>query len=1022
MSSRLKRKAACMIVIELICLILLGVFLTQLQTRMAVNNQRSNTEEKLNEMQALIDNADARALQNIVSYDEVYQSKAESIAYMANNDATFQSEDAVMDRLASMMNLSNVLLLDREGNIVAKAAATPADFTKNRYNQLRTVFETNDPSEAFSVTVDGTTYRYFGARINENLEAVVEQDPAELEELQDSVSSWDSILNNVTVGLDGFAFAVSSQDYTFLSTLPIGDGYKGADSLAAGLDVTELEDHAFGWMELYGNRYYCGVTYLDTENAYIVCAVPHAEIISSRNITVGIVLFIFFIVITIAIVYAILLSMEEEKNDNTNNAEKKTGKLYYNKNVARKILPLSVMGLIIIFAVSFYMQTLFNLSMRSMSNGRQAQEVEETLERNKEDAESITAQYNRRYLNKAQVAAYILSNNPQLQTKEEMERLSHVLDIEFMLIFDMQGKEVVSDSPYVNFEISQEPEDQSYEFNKILQGVEYVIQEAQPDQISGEYHQYIGVKMMDAEGNPTGFVQISIVPDRLESALAATDLTTVLQNVKASAGGFAFSVNKEDLTFGYFPEERLIGKEAVAYGMEESQFRDGYCDYITINNQKYYGASLDTDENYLYVVTPQNHMNRTRFPIAVASTAASLVCLLLVFIVLVFSRQKDEKQLDEDNNDSRVEVVMPDGSVKRTESAASRWSNVSVAWGEKSPEQRIGAVLKGLLAFFAGLICVALLLKDRLFDENSIFLYIINGDWERRVNIFSITACILIVCVGSVIIMMVRELLKLLSRTLGAKGETVCRMLRNFVKYVGVIAILYYCFALFGVDTQTLLASAGILSLVIGLGAKELVSDILAGLFIIFEGEFQVGDIVTIGDWRGKVQEIGIRTTKVVDPGENVKVFSNSTISGVINMTRKNSFCVCDVGIEYGESLEKVENILSKEFPNIKRRIPAIKDGPFYKGVVSLGDSSVNIRIVAQCAEADRVQLGRDLNREMKILFDRYDINIPFPQVVINKPTEHEKATAWERVQADKFTREQKAQAKGLEEEQKEEK
>lgn len=226
--------------------------------------------------------------------------------------------------------------------------------------------------------------------------------------------------------------------------------------------------------------------------------------------------------------------------------------------------------------------------------------------------------------------------------------------------------------------------------------------------------------------------------------------------------------------------------------------------------------------------------------------------------------------------------------------------------------------------------------------------------------------------------------------------------------------MLYYCFALFGVDTATLLASAGILSIAISLGAKDMVGDILAGLFIIFEGEFRVGDIVMIGDWRGTVLEIGVRTTKIEDGSKNIKIIRNSNVTDVINMTKRSSYAFCDVGIEYGESLERVENILEKEFPTIRRHLPAITDGPFYKGVVSLGDNSVNVRILVQCEEADRIQLERDLNREMKLIFDKYDINIPFPQVVINQPVEFQKATEYEKFKARKFNEAQKQAAKDL--------
>ena len=262
-----------------------------------------------------------------------------------------------------------------------------------------------------------------------------------------------------------------------------------------------------------------------------------------------------------------------------------------------------------------------------------------------------------------------------------------------------------------------------------------------------------------------------------------------------------------------------------------------------------------------------------------------------------------------------------------------------------------------------------------------------------------------------------RKILIQLATTFGTRGETICRLLISFLKYISIFGMLFFCLSLFGVNTNTLLASAGILSLVIGLGAQDLIKDILSGLFIIFEGEFRVGDIVMIGSYRGTVVEIGVRTTKIQDAGANIKIISNSDVSDVINMTKQYSFAFCDVGIEYGESLERVESILAKEFPNIKKRLPAIHDGPFYKGVVSLGDNSVNIRIMAQCHESDRVQLERDLNREMKILFDKHNINIPFPQVVINQPTEYTEATILEKMEADKFASEQKEATRELYEE-----
>ena len=544
--------------------------------------------------------------------------------------------------------------------------------------------------------------------------------------------------------------------------------------------------------------------------------------------------------------------------------------------------------------------------------------------------------------------------------------------------------------------------------------MEYLIQDAQVNDLTGEYEQYIGVTLRDEEGNANGFVQICIEPSLLEDVLENMELTSVLRGIRVGNEGIVFAIDSENEKFVYYPTERLIGKSASSYGLTKSQMTDGYTGYLTINSESYYASSLGIGENYIYIAVPSGNVAGNRLPLTITSGAASLLALLIVFALLTFSRKEPEKVQEEKNKITHghmADVVMPDKTVKRTKSAASRWQNNVIEWKEKTPEQQISSVLKTLLAVLAVIICIAVLFQDTFFDSQSIFRFVLSGDWAHGFNIFAVTCSLMLICVGSVITMIAQRILSLLARTMGAKGETICRLLHNFLKYISVLALLFYCLSLFGIDTATLLASAGILTLIVGLGAQTLVSDILAGLFIIFEGEFQVGDIVTIGDWRGTVVEIGIRTTKILDGSGNIKIISNSDVTGVVNMTREFSYSWIDVGIEYGESLERVESILEDEFPNIRKRIPNILDGPFYKGVVSLGDNSVNIRIMVLCAEGDRIQMERDLNREMKLIFDRHNISIPFPQVVINKPAEFKEATTWEKLKSERFTKEQREAA-----------
>ena len=219
----------------------------------------------------------------------------------------------------------------------------------------------------------------------------------------------------------------------------------------------------------------------------------------------------------------------------------------------------------------------------------------------------------------------------------------------------------------------------------------------------------------------------------------------------------------------------------------------------------------------------------------------------------------------------------------------------------------------------------------------------------------------------------------------GKKAVTIARLMVSFLKWVIFLCALFFTMDAWGADTTTMLASAGVLTLIIGLGSQSLVADILAGIFIVFEGEFQVGDIVIIDSWRGEVQEIGMRTTKLVDAGGNIKIVNNSEIKTIINQTQELSVAKTYVSISYGARIEKVEAVIADNIAKMKEKIPAIVEGPYYKGVSELGESGVVLLFIAKCKEDDYYQVGRDLNREVKIMFDDNGIEIPFNQVVIHQ-------------------------------------
>jgi small conductance mechanosensitive channel len=222
----------------------------------------------------------------------------------------------------------------------------------------------------------------------------------------------------------------------------------------------------------------------------------------------------------------------------------------------------------------------------------------------------------------------------------------------------------------------------------------------------------------------------------------------------------------------------------------------------------------------------------------------------------------------------------------------------------------------------------------------------------------------------------------------GGRSETIGNLSKSVVKYLSVIIAFFLILSAWGVQTPTLLAGAGILGLALSFGAQSLIEDVISGVFIIFEKQFLVGDVIQINDFRGIVREIGIRTTKFEDLNGDIKIINNSDIRGAINTSSQLSLAICHISISYSEDILKVEDIILKNLDQIKKNIPDIVEGPFYKGVESLADSSVVIRVQARTKEIKKYQVVRDLNKEMKLLFDKYNIQIPFPQLVIHQEKE----------------------------------
>ena len=216
------------------------------------------------------------------------------------------------------------------------------------------------------------------------------------------------------------------------------------------------------------------------------------------------------------------------------------------------------------------------------------------------------------------------------------------------------------------------------------------------------------------------------------------------------------------------------------------------------------------------------------------------------------------------------------------------------------------------------------------------------------------------------------------------RSRTIGSIVKSVIKYFAILGALAGILILWGVDVTGIVASLGILTLIIGLGCQSLIQDVISGLFIVFDDYFSVGDMVIIDGFRGYVTEIGLRSVKLDDKCGNIKTIANNQVSSCVNLSRNANMISITMPASYFEDVERVEAVFARELPLVAKRMPQILDGITYKGISDLSDAGVEFNFSVHCLAENRFQVKRDLIREIYQMFNRNNICIPFNQITVN--------------------------------------
>jgi small-conductance mechanosensitive channel len=221
------------------------------------------------------------------------------------------------------------------------------------------------------------------------------------------------------------------------------------------------------------------------------------------------------------------------------------------------------------------------------------------------------------------------------------------------------------------------------------------------------------------------------------------------------------------------------------------------------------------------------------------------------------------------------------------------------------------------------------------------------------------------------------------------RAETLGRVLRYIVAVVVTLVAGMLVLAELGISLAPILGAAGVVGVAVGFGAQSLVRDYFNGLFLLLEDQIHQGDVVRLGEHAGLVEEMTLRYVRLRDYDGYVHFVSNGQIASVVNMGRGHAQAVIDVGIAYGEAIDRAMQVMVRTAEQL-RADPVfssrILDAFEMVGVERWADSAVILRARFKVAPLEQWSVRREYLRRLKAAFDSEGIEIPFPQLTVHAP------------------------------------
>ncbi|MGA1061455.1 MAG: mechanosensitive ion channel family protein [Ilumatobacteraceae bacterium] len=216
-----------------------------------------------------------------------------------------------------------------------------------------------------------------------------------------------------------------------------------------------------------------------------------------------------------------------------------------------------------------------------------------------------------------------------------------------------------------------------------------------------------------------------------------------------------------------------------------------------------------------------------------------------------------------------------------------------------------------------------------------------------------------------------------------ARAKSISNVLGSTVSVIVWSIALMTALGIVGIDLGPLIAGAGIAGVALGFGAQSLVQDCIAGLFMLMEDQYGIGDVVDLGEAVGVVEEITLRATVLRSLNGTVWHVPNGQVQRVGNLSQLWSVAVVDVDVAYDTALAPARALIEQAVQEVcatEEFADKVLEAPTVLGVESLGADGITIRAIVKVEPGNQWAFQRAAREHIKVVFDANGIEIPFPQ------------------------------------------